>query len=134
MKEVSRPCTYGIKKMGDLQVSFSSRRASVSYFSRSPADLTLCNLGSKPSQTGNHGAWDSIHTLEVNERGRQAQYKIVSTTMLWVGNASAADDAAGVNGVSLSGTMTRDVSRRCEWNMGAPADLGSHLDLGSLNR
>lgn len=43
--------------------------------------------------------------------------------MLWVGNASAADDAAGVNGVSLSGTMTRDVSAGCESFMGIEADL-----------
>jgi hypothetical protein len=67
-------------------------------------------IGSKPSQSGNHGAWDSIHTLEVHERGRQAQYKIVSTTMLWVGNTASGEEGAESNGVSLSGTMTRDVS------------------------
>ncbi|KAJ9107884.1 hypothetical protein QFC19_002627 [Naganishia cerealis] len=67
-------------------------------------------IGSKPSQSGNHGAWDSIHTLEVHERGRQAQYKIVSTTMLWVGNTANDEEGAEGNVVSLSGTMTRDVS------------------------
>ncbi|KAJ9125805.1 hypothetical protein QFC24_002589 [Naganishia onofrii] len=75
------------------------------------AGVILIKKGSKPSQSGNHGAWDSIHTLEVHERGRQAQYKIVSTTMLWVGNTAGGEEGAESNGVSLSGTMTRDLEQ-----------------------
>ncbi|GHJ87646.1 hypothetical protein NliqN6_4048 [Naganishia liquefaciens] len=76
------------------------------------AGVILIKKTSKPSQSGNHGAWDSIHTLEVHERGRQAQYKVVSTTLLWVGNEAAATVGEnGQTGVSLSGTMTRDLEQ-----------------------
>ena len=46
-------------------------------------DLYLAGDGSKKIK----GCWDSIHVVEVSERGsggRQAHYKLTSTAMLWL--------------------------------------------------
>ncbi|KAI8373159.1 F-actin-capping protein subunit beta [Radiomyces spectabilis] len=48
------------------------------------------------------GAWDSIHVFEVQERGRNAHYKLTSTVMLYM--ITNNDDLGNMN---LSGSMTR---------------------------
>ncbi|KAL1304019.1 hypothetical protein AAFC00_000460 [Neodothiora populina] len=58
---------------------------------------------SSPSQ---NAAWDSIHVLEVNERGRTAKYKLTSTVILSLGNSSEA-----LGDLDLSGNMTRQVEQ-----------------------
>jgi capping protein beta len=77
------------------------------------------------------GSWDSIHVFETAERGRQAHYKLTSTVMLQLVTRRGSEgensqpgktqdnrgDRKGADGwkrdgeVSLSGSMTRQVSR-----------------------
>lgn len=63
-----------------------------------------------------YGSWDSIHVFEVGERGRQAKYSLTSTVLLWVntkdGTGAEREDKEEEEGVTLSGTMTRQVGRR----------------------
>lgn len=51
------------------------------------------------------GAWDSIHVFEVQERGRNAHYKLTSTIMLYM-----ITNGQELGNVNLSGSMTRQVS------------------------
>jgi len=55
---------------------------------------------SSPDQPS--GSWDSIHVIEVGERGRQGQYKLTSTIMLSLSEASKTNEH-----MSLSGSLTR---------------------------
>ncbi|KAF8948446.1 hypothetical protein BGZ47_004835 [Haplosporangium gracile] len=48
------------------------------------------------------GAWDSIHIFEVQEKARNAHYKLTSTVMLYM--LSSKDELGDMN---LSGSMTR---------------------------
>ncbi|KAI9031656.1 F-actin-capping protein subunit beta [Phycomyces nitens] len=48
------------------------------------------------------GAWDSIHVFEVQERGRNAHYKLTSTIMLYMLTSSQE-----LGTMNLSGSMTR---------------------------
>lgn len=51
------------------------------------------------------GAWDSIHVLEVSEKGKTARYRITSTIMLRVST-----DLGGKHPkMEISGSMTRQV-------------------------
>ncbi|KAG1097774.1 hypothetical protein G6F39_005824 [Rhizopus arrhizus] len=52
------------------------------------------------------GAWDSIHVFEVSERGRNAQYQLTSTVMLYM--ITNNQDLGNLN---LSGSMTRQVEQ-----------------------
>ncbi|KAI7883810.1 F-actin-capping protein subunit beta [Mucor mucedo] len=52
------------------------------------------------------GAWDSIHVFEVQERGRNAQYKLTSTIMLYM--ITSNQDLGNLN---LSGSMTRQIEQ-----------------------
>ncbi|KAI8338942.1 F-actin-capping protein subunit beta [Chlamydoabsidia padenii] len=49
-----------------------------------------------------NGAWDSIHVFEVQERGRNAHYKLTSTVLLYM--ITNNQDLGNMN---LSGSMTR---------------------------
>ena len=49
--------------------------------------------------------WDSIHVVEVEEKGRSAHYKMFSTIMLWLQSIEA---ASGV--MNLGGSLTRQVN------------------------
>lgn len=51
-----------------------------------------------------NGAWDSIHVFEVHERGRNANYKLTSTVMLYM--ITKGQELGDMN---LSGSMTRQV-------------------------
>jgi len=51
------------------------------------------------------GSWDSIHVLEVVERGRQAKYKLTSTVILNLGGGGGET----LGELDLSGNMTRQV-------------------------
>ena len=55
------------------------------------------------------GAWDSIHVFEVQERGRNAHYKLTSTVMLYM--ITNSQDLGNLN---LSGSMTRQVRQKKE--------------------
>ncbi|TPX46112.1 hypothetical protein SeLEV6574_g03404 [Synchytrium endobioticum] len=48
------------------------------------------------------GSWDSIHVVEVQEKGRSAHYKLTATVMLQMANAKP-----GLGGLNLSGSLTR---------------------------
>lgn len=52
------------------------------------------------------GAWDSIHVFEVQERGRNAQYKLTSTVMLYM--ITNNQDLGNLN---LSGSMVRQIEQ-----------------------
>lgn len=60
------------------------------------------------------GSWDSLHVFECQERGRSAKYKLTSTVMLVLESKTGAGeeqgDGEGKGGVTLSGSMTRQVS------------------------
>ena len=64
------------------------------------------------------GCWDSIHVVEVQEKssGRNAHYKLTSTTMLWL---QTNEISSGT--MNLGGSLTRQVSkvyfRSLEWKM-----------------
>ncbi|KAI7879702.1 F-actin capping protein, beta subunit [Lichtheimia hyalospora FSU 10163] len=53
-----------------------------------------------------NGAWDSIHVFEVHERGRNANYKLTSTVMLYM--ITKGQELGDMN---LSGSMTRQVEQ-----------------------
>ncbi|KAG9725061.1 F-actin capping protein, partial [Aureobasidium melanogenum] len=69
------------------------------------------------------GAWDSIHVLEVAERGRTAKYKLTSTVIL---NLGTKGDALG--SLDLAGNMTRQV----EADMPVDADETHVANIGKL--
>ncbi|XP_074654168.1 F-actin-capping protein subunit beta-like [Tubulanus polymorphus] len=48
------------------------------------------------------GCWDSIHVIEVQNRGRGAHYKLTSTCMLWMQT-----NKSGSGTMSLGGSLTR---------------------------
>ncbi|ORX51609.1 F-actin capping protein, beta subunit [Hesseltinella vesiculosa] len=52
------------------------------------------------------GAWDSIHVFEVQERGRNAHYKLTSTVMLYM-----ITDTQVSGNINLSGSMTRQMEQ-----------------------
>ncbi|KAI7868307.1 F-actin-capping protein subunit beta [Spinellus fusiger] len=52
------------------------------------------------------GAWDSIHVFEVQERGRNAHYKLTSTVMLYMLTGNQ-----GLGTMNLSGSMTRQLEQ-----------------------
>lgn len=65
------------------------------------------------STSAYQGSWDSIHVFEVRERGRQAHYSLTSTVLLWINtqvSSGSGQDEGSVGDVSLSGSMTRQVS------------------------
>jgi capping protein beta len=80
-------------------------------------------LKKSSSQTAALGAWDSIHVLEVVERGRTAKYKLTSTVIL---NLGTKGDALG--SLDLAGNMTRQV----EADMPVDADETHVANIGKL--
>ncbi|KAJ3051286.1 F-actin-capping protein subunit beta [Rhizoclosmatium hyalinum] len=52
--------------------------------------------------TSDNGSWDSIHVIEVEEKGRAAQYKLTSTVILQLVHGQQA-----IGELNLSGNMTR---------------------------
>ncbi|KAJ2816995.1 F-actin-capping protein subunit beta [Coemansia erecta] len=55
------------------------------------------------------GSWDSIHVVEVLEKGRQARYKLTSTVMLYTVASGARGDRQSE--INLSGSLTRQDDR-----------------------
>ncbi|KAJ2809191.1 F-actin-capping protein subunit beta [Coemansia guatemalensis] len=55
------------------------------------------------------GSWDSIHVIEVLEKGRQARYKLTSTVMLYTVASGAKGDRQSE--INLSGSLTRQDER-----------------------
>ncbi|CAD0082577.1 unnamed protein product, partial [Aureobasidium vineae] len=82
----------------------------------------LCRCGTA-QETAASGAWDSIHVLEVAERGRTAKYKLTSTVIL---NLGTKGDALG--SLDLAGNMTRQV----EADMPVDADETHVANIGKL--
>ncbi|KAJ1928530.1 F-actin-capping protein subunit beta [Tieghemiomyces parasiticus] len=69
------------------------------------------------------GAWDSIHVVQVTEKGRYAQYKLTSTIMLYT---LTSRDALG--SLNLSGNMTQQDERDVQVN-----EPGDHVaNLGRM--
>ena len=52
------------------------------------------------------GAWDSIHVFEVQERGRNAHYKLTSTIMLYM-----LTNTQSLGDMNLSGSMNRQIEQ-----------------------
>jgi len=50
------------------------------------------------------GTWDSIHVIEVTEKGKKAKYKLTSTIMLTMTTTNSA-----LGEFSLAGSLTRQV-------------------------
>lgn len=90
------------------------------------AGVVLLKKGSSSTATSKtSGSWDSIHVLEVVERGsRSAKYKLTSTVILSLGSSS--NDALGE--LDLSGNMTRQV----ETDMPVDGDEGHVVNIGKM--
>ena len=67
----------------------------------SSALLCLCTAGDTERIKG---CWDSIHVVEVQEKGRSAHYKLTSTVMLWLQTIKE-----GSGTMNLGGSLTRQV-------------------------
>ncbi|CAG0919326.1 unnamed protein product [Notodromas monacha] len=69
------------------------------------------------------GCWDSIHVVEIQEKGsgRNAHYKLTSTVMLWL-QTNKSD--SGV--INLGGSLTRQVEMDCTLSESSPhiANIG----------
>ncbi|KAJ3176328.1 hypothetical protein HDU87_005370 [Geranomyces variabilis] len=76
--------------------------------------------GSDPQQ---RGSWDSIHVIEVNEKGRNAHYKLTSTIMLYMEVGGAKHGT-----INLSGSLTRQTE------LDYPVDdYGTHVkNMGTM--
>ncbi|KAJ2612541.1 F-actin-capping protein subunit beta [Coemansia sp. RSA 1365] len=66
------------------------------------------------------GSWDSIHVIEVLEKGRQARYKLTSTVMLYTVASGAKGDRQSE--INLSGSLTRQDERDLP-----VGDAGAHV-------
>ncbi|KAJ2698349.1 F-actin-capping protein subunit beta [Coemansia spiralis] len=66
------------------------------------------------------GSWDSIHVVEVLEKGRQARYKLTSTVMLYTVASGAKGDRQSE--INLSGSLTRQDERELPVE-----DAGAHI-------
>ncbi|KAJ3106569.1 F-actin-capping protein subunit beta, partial [Physocladia obscura] len=75
----------------------------------------------KASQEGtvDSGSWDSIHVVEVQEKGRTAHYKLTSTIILQLIHGTISNILDELN---LSGNMTRQAEHDLPVE-----DLGSHV-------
>ncbi|PSK60459.1 F-actin-capping protein subunit beta [Elsinoe australis] len=73
---------------------------------------------------GTKGGWDSIHVLEVVERGRTSRYKLTSTVILGLGIEGEA-----LGSVDLSGNMTRQVEQELQVEGG---DEGHVVNVGKM--
>ncbi|KAJ3168664.1 hypothetical protein HDU88_001557 [Geranomyces variabilis] len=69
------------------------------------------------------GSWDSIHVIEVNEKGRSAHYKLTSTIMLYM---EVGGEKHGT--INLSGSLTRQTE------LDYPVDdYGTHVkNMGTM--
>lgn len=86
------------------------------YWRSHVADLREALQSQSGVPTAPAGSWDSLHVFECHERGRSAKYKLTSTVMLVLETATLAkaenkglEDSDGKGGVTLSGSMTRQV-------------------------
>lgn len=72
------------------------------------------------------GSWDSIHVVEVQEKGtgRNAHYKLISTVMLWLHIADSTDSGS----MDLGGSLSRQAEKD------APVtDMSSHIvNIGQM--
>ncbi|XP_065842420.1 F-actin-capping protein subunit beta-like [Oscarella lobularis] len=74
------------------------------------------------------GCWDSIHVVEVSERGsggRQAHYKLTSTAMLWL---QTHKDGSGM--MNLGGSLTRQADQELPVTTASPhiANIGRMIE------
>ena len=69
------------------------------------------------------GCWDSIHVVEVQEKssGRNAHYKLTSTSMLWLQTNKPRSGT-----MNLGGSLTRQVEQDCPVSEASPhiANIG----------
>ncbi|KAJ9625791.1 F-actin-capping protein subunit beta [Taxawa tesnikishii (nom. ined.)] len=71
------------------------------------AGVVLLKKGTPSNaRSASSGSWDSIHVLEVVERGRMSKYKLTSTVILNLGSSGEA-----LGNLDLSGNMTRQVEQ-----------------------
>ncbi|OMH85292.1 F-actin-capping protein subunit beta [Zancudomyces culisetae] len=63
------------------------------------------------------GAWDSIHVIDIDVRGRQATYRLTTTVMLYT-----VSNHGNVGQMNLSGSLTRQEERDCTLE-----DSNSHI-------
>ena len=71
------------------------------------------------------GCWDSIHVVEVQEKssGRNAHYKLTSTSMLWLQTNKPRSGT-----MNLGGSLTRQVEQDCPVSEASPhiANIGEN--------
>jgi hypothetical protein len=98
------------------------KKSMLSIGSSNLLSLTAIHPAKNPSSPDQpSGSWDSIHVIEVGERGRQGQYKLTSTIMLSLSEASKTNEH-----MSLSGSLTRQVCNQ-------PINLRSDYNLSSTS-
>ncbi|KAI9105244.1 F-actin-capping protein subunit beta [Phlyctochytrium arcticum] len=81
------------------------------------ASVVLIKNVAAENDSGSKGSWDSIHVIEVQEKGRSAHYKLTSTIMLYMETGGA---TAGT--VNLSGSLTRQTEQDYPLD-----DYGTHV-------
>lgn len=71
------------------------------------------------------GCWDSIHVVEVQEKGRSAHYKLTSTVMLWLQTIKE-----GSGTMNLGGSLTRQAEADHPIGEGSPhiSNLGRMVE------
>ncbi|KAK4984539.1 F-actin-capping protein subunit beta [Elasticomyces elasticus] len=89
------------------------------------AGVVLLKKSSSPSSRAS-GVWDSIHVLEVQDRGRLAHYKLTSTVILNLGS-----QAEALGEMDLSGNMTRQVTADLAVDGGAEGE-GHVINVGKM--
>ncbi|XP_046991724.1 F-actin-capping protein subunit beta [Schistocerca americana] len=71
------------------------------------------------------GCWDSIHVVEVQEKTRNAHYKLTSTAMLWLQT-----NKTGSGTMNLGGSLTRQVEQDANVSEASPhiANIGRMVE------
>jgi capping protein beta len=73
------------------------------------------------------GTWDSIHVVEVVDKGKNAHYKLTSTVMLFIET-----ETKETGRVTLAGSLTRQV--RQEPPSTPPSSSSTNVQLASCDR
>ena len=77
--------------------------------------ILMKKLGEKSKRNPVAGSWDSLHVCEVEERGRNAHYRITSTVMLMLATSTPA-----TGNVDLSGSLTRQTEQEFPFSKDQP--------------
>ncbi|KAI9894953.1 MAG: F-actin-capping protein subunit beta [Vezdaea aestivalis] len=87
------------------------------------AGVVLMKKAAPQTAAQTEGAWDSVHVFEVQDRARNAHYKLTSTVILHLST-----EAEALGEMELSGNMTRQVER----TMPVEGDASHVANIGKL--